>query len=84
MFCPSAAHLFLPIFFVHSDEALLEVITDSYTGVRRSSGASTHSRFEESTLSSTSMEDLSSLNRKRRPSSYPTANTPLLMNHVEV
>ncbi|XP_039964324.1 speract receptor isoform X1 [Bactrocera tryoni] len=67
----------------HSDEALLEVITDSYTGVRRSSGASTHSRYEESTLSCGSNEELTSWQRQRRPSSYPTANTPLLLNHVE-
>lgn len=67
----------------HSDEALLEVITDSYTGVRRSSGGSTHSRYEESTLSCGSNEELTSWQRQRRPSSYTTANTPLLLNHVE-
>lgn len=66
----------------HSDEALLEV--DSYTGLRRSSGGSTHSRYEESTLSCQSIEHLDPLDNKRRPSSYPTANTPLLLNHVEV
>ncbi|KAH8419517.1 hypothetical protein KR222_004069 [Zaprionus bogoriensis] len=66
----------------HSDEALLEV--DTYTGLRRSSGGSTHSRYEESTLSCQSIEHLEKLQHKRRPSSYPTANTPLLMNHVEV
>ncbi|XP_030371847.1 guanylate cyclase 32E isoform X2 [Scaptodrosophila lebanonensis] len=68
----------------HSDEALLEVITDSYTGLRRSSGGSTHSRYEESTLSCQSIEQMDILQRKRRPSSYPTANTPLLLNHIEV
>ncbi|KAI8041664.1 speract receptor isoform X1 [Drosophila gunungcola] len=70
----------------HSDEALLEV--DSYTGLRRSSGGSTQSRYEETTLSLTvscqSIEVLNGQHGKRRPSSYPTANTPLLMNHVEV
>ncbi|KAH8236103.1 hypothetical protein KR032_002606 [Drosophila birchii] len=70
----------------HSDEALLEV--DSYTGLRRSSGGSTQSRYEETTLSLTlscqSIEVLGGQLSKRRPSSYPTANTPLLMNHVEV
>ncbi|XP_017052054.1 speract receptor isoform X2 [Drosophila ficusphila] len=70
----------------HSDEALLEV--DSYTGLRRSSGGSTQSRYEETTLSLTlscqSIEVLAGHQNKRRPSSYPTANTPLLMNHVEV
>ncbi|XP_051862109.1 speract receptor isoform X1 [Drosophila albomicans] len=66
----------------HSDEALLEV--DSYTGLRRSSGGSTHSRYEESTLSCQSIEHLDTLQPKRRPSSYPTADTPLLLNHVEV
>ncbi|KAL7734949.1 hypothetical protein ACLKA6_011215 [Drosophila palustris] len=66
----------------HSDEALLEV--DSYTGLRRSSGGSTHSRYEESTLSYQSIEHLEAVDHKRRPSSYPTANTPLLLNHVEV
>ncbi|ALC44253.1 CG10738 [Drosophila busckii] len=66
----------------HSDEALLEV--DSYTGLRRSSGGSTHSRYEESTLTSQSIEQITMLQNKRRPSSYPTANTPLLLNHVEV
>ncbi|XP_034480343.1 speract receptor [Drosophila innubila] len=66
----------------HSDEALLEV--DSYTGLRRSSGGSTHSRYEESTLSCQSSEHLEAVDHKRRPSSYPTANTPLLLNHVEV
>nr|XP_017036606.1 speract receptor isoform X3 [Drosophila kikkawai] len=70
----------------HSDEALLEV--DSYTGLRRSSGGSTQSRYEETTLSLTlscqSIEVLGVQLSKRRPSSYPTANTPLLMNHVEV
>ncbi|XP_015043803.2 speract receptor isoform X2 [Drosophila pseudoobscura] len=70
----------------HSDEALLEV--DSYTGLRRSSGGSTHSRYEETTLSLTlscqSIEVVSVQQNQRRPSSYPTANTPLLLNHVEV
>ncbi|XP_030571352.1 speract receptor isoform X2 [Drosophila novamexicana] len=66
----------------HSDEALLEV--DSYTGLRRSSGGSTHSRYEESTLSCQSIEQLDPQQQKRRPFSYPTVNTPLLMNHVEV
>ncbi|EDW72635.1 uncharacterized protein Dwil_GK17073 [Drosophila willistoni] len=66
----------------HSDEALLEV--DSYTGLRRSSGGSNHSRYEETTLSCQSIEILGTLPAKRRPSSYPTANTPLLMNHMEV
>ncbi|XP_037933225.1 guanylate cyclase 32E [Teleopsis dalmanni] len=68
----------------HSDEALLEIITDG-TGitVRRSSGASTHSRYEESTLSCQSIDDFTTLQRKRRPSSYPTANTPLLISHIE-
>ncbi|XP_030080171.1 speract receptor isoform X2 [Drosophila hydei] len=69
----------------HSDEALLEV--DSYTGLRRSSGGSTHSRYEESTLSCQSIEHLETeqqQQQKRRPLSYPTVNTPLLMNHVEV
>ncbi|KAH8318573.1 hypothetical protein KR067_011793 [Drosophila pandora] len=70
----------------HSDEALLEV--DSYTGLRRSSGGSVHSRYEETTLSQTvscqSIDVLSVQHNQRRPSSYPTANTPLLMNHIEV
>ncbi|KAH8378938.1 hypothetical protein KR009_002164 [Drosophila setifemur] len=70
----------------HSDEALLDV--DSYTGLRRSSGGSTHSRYEETTLSLTlscqSIEILGGQHSQRRPSSYPTSNTPLLMNHVEV
>ncbi|XP_037807798.1 speract receptor isoform X2 [Lucilia sericata] len=67
----------------HSDEALLEVITDSYSGVRRSSGGSCQSRYEESTLSCQSCEDLSTYQRQRRPSSFPSANTPLLLNHKD-
>ncbi|XP_058980104.1 speract receptor [Musca domestica] len=67
----------------HSDEALIEVVTDSYTGLRRSSGTSCHSRYEESTLSCQSCDDLTNLQRQRRPSSYPNANTPLLLNHKE-
>lgn len=74
---------FYKLSLLYSDEALLEVITDSYTGVRRSSGGSTHSRYEESTLSCGSNEELTSWQRQRRPSSYTTANTPLLLNHVE-
>ncbi|XP_032587491.1 speract receptor isoform X2 [Drosophila mojavensis] len=73
----------------HSDEALLEV--DSYTGLRRSSGGSTHSRHEESTLSCQSIEHIEAQEQeqqkqqqKKRPFSYPTVNTPLLLNHVEV
>ncbi|KAI8122202.1 Receptor-type guanylate cyclase Gyc76C [Lucilia cuprina] len=67
----------------HSDEALLEVITDSYNGARRSSGGSCQSRYEESTLSCQSCEDLSTYQRQRRPSSFPSANTPLLLNHKD-
>lgn len=79
----SVIDLVLPLF---SDEALLEV--DSYTGLRRSSGGSTHSRHEESTLSCQSIEHLEAQQQqqhpKQRPFSYPTVNTPLLLNHVEV
>ncbi|KAL9911404.1 speract receptor isoform 1-T8 [Glossina fuscipes fuscipes] len=65
----------------HSDEALLEVITDTYNNaIRRSSASSTYSRYEESNLSCHNWEDINNCKRQRRPSSYPTANTPLLLN----
>ncbi|TMW50809.1 hypothetical protein DOY81_004138, partial [Sarcophaga bullata] len=70
-------------FATGADEALLEVVTDSYAGVRRSSGSSSHSRNEESTISCQSCEDLSNFQRQRRSSSFPNANTPLLHNHNE-
>lgn len=64
-----------------SDEALLEVITDTYkNAMRRSSASSTYSHYEESNLSCHSWEDFNNCKRQRRPSSYPTANTPLLLN----
>lgn len=69
--------------FDFSDEALLEVVTDSYAGIRRSSGSSCHSRYEESMLSCQSYEDLSYLQRLRRSSSFPTANTPLLLSRKD-
>lgn len=70
-------------FYSFSEEALLEVVTDPYTGGRRSSGSSSHSRYEELTLSCQSCDDLSSFQRQIRPYSFPTANTPLLLNHKE-
>ncbi|XP_055854059.1 speract receptor [Episyrphus balteatus] len=67
----------------HSDEALLEVISDSFSSPRRPSGASIPPvGFDDTTLSCPAIEDYRTFNRNRRPSSYPTANTPLLMNHI--